>query len=471
MVITSHPHFKNMFPAFELLRLFAAFSAIFVVIPRLIFGPGLARGFVHAAFFLQAAAMIFGDWKLFLPGSAAGLYLLWALSAALWVRRHRSLAIADRIARVVRWIEQPAMLRLGHNLASPWIAAIAVISAALALRSAWFALHNVRLLRLESYSRSISLHTLMRGELWDHDSSVALLAPLAWLSGLTPDQVIRFSGALVAAALTLAIAFAGWRRLGSTSGAIWSAAIFAGTMIVFNLAPSEPSGAGWSAILVILAFGLAGEAWGAAGIALVTAALIHFGLSPVLLPAALALILASLIPASAGRVPAFAALPVILLAMLVPPRGAALEHQYEAAARAAHRIAREFRTNDWIVVSPGLEVAQTYGRGWHFELADFVEAHSESQVAAPDFQFPYAAQSIFVFVEKQVLAQPAFSFAHDAGSAPYYYTTRLGRASLQFRAARLMAAYTTSHEASVYYEDDDLIVYRIERPSTTRAQL
>jgi hypothetical protein len=130
----------------------------------------------------------------------------------------------------------------------------------------------------------------------------------------------------------------------------------------------------------------------------------------------------------------------------------------------AHRIARDFRTNDWIVVSPGLEVAQIYGRGWHVELADFVEAHREDQVADPGFQFPYASQSVFVFVEKQVLDQPAFSFARDAGTAPYYYTTRLGRASLEFRAARLMAAYQGSHRnVAIYYEDDDLIVYRIAR--------
>ena len=468
-----------MFSALDLLRLFAAFAAVFLIVPRVVFGRNVARGFVHAAFLLQVAAMVLGDWKFYLPGAAAALYLVWCLSAALMIRRKEKFAPSESIARLIRWVEErPAMLKapvaaVRRVFDSPVVAAIAFIAAAIALRGAWFALHHFRLLRLESYSRAISLHTLMRGELWDHDGSVALLAPLAWLSGLAPDHVIRFSGALVGASLIVAIAFAGWRLAGTAAGAVWSAAIFAGLLIGLNVAPMEPAGAEWSAVFVIVAVGLARESWGAAALSLITAALIHVGLSPILLLAALALTLASMLPAVAGRVPALAALAVVLLTILTPPRNAAPEHQYEAAARVAHRIADEFRTNDWIVVSPGLEVAQTYGRGWHVELADFVNAHSAGEVAEPDFKFAYSAQSVFVFVEKRVLNQPAFSFVHDAGATPYYYNTQLGRASLEFRAARLMAAYTGAHrDATVYYEDDDLIVYRIEPAAlSARAQL
>jgi|SRR6188768_3395648 hypothetical protein len=50
-----------------------------------------------------------------------------------------------------------------------------------------------------------------------------------------------------------------------------------------------------------------------------------------------------------------------------------------------------------------------------------------------------------------------------AGTTPYYYTTRQGRASLEFRAARIMASYVGTHrDARVYYEDDDLIIYQLQ---------
>lgn len=445
----------------DLLRLVAAAALIFGVIPYFVFRRNLVRGFIHAAFFLQVTAMLLGDWKLYLPGSAAACYVLWCGAAAWAVRRRESFAWQGKIASLLRAFESPQLPvpRLAVPAAGLAVGVIAMVTA---LRAAWFALHNERLLRLESYTRAISLHTLMRGELWDHDPSVALLGPVTWLSGLTADQSIRFSGAIVCAALMLAMAFAGWRRLGSFGAGVISSALFAVSLIGLNILPAEPGGAEIAAVFVILAAGLAGAEWGLAALSLLTAGLVCFGLSPVLLPAALALTVASMLPGTVQRVPAFAALAVLTAAIAIPPRGAMPEHQYEAAARVAHRIAREFRTNDWIVVSPGLEVAQTYGRGWHVELSDFVNSHSERQVAEPDFRFPYSAQSMFVFVEKRVLDQPAFSFAHDGGAAPYYYNTRLGRASLEFRAARLMSSYLSTHrDAQVYYEDDDLIVYKL----------
>lgn len=46
----------------------------------------------------------------------------------------------------------------------------------------------------------------------------------------------------------------------------------------------------------------------------------------------------------------------------------------------------------------------------------------------------------------------------------FYYSTSTGRASMEFDAARLMAAYASAHtDSSVYYEDADLIIYRIAK--------
>ena len=177
-----------MFSSLDLLRLFAAFAIIFALIPYLVFGRKLARGFIHAAFFFQVAAMVLGDWRIFLPGTAFALYVLWGAAAFWMVRRRQGVQPARAMTHLIHYLEQrpailaPRLAALRRVATSPVAAALLVIAAAFALRASWFALHNVRMLRLESYSRALSLHTLMRGDLWDHDASVALLAPLAWLS-------------------------------------------------------------------------------------------------------------------------------------------------------------------------------------------------------------------------------------------------------------------------------------------------
>ena len=70
-----------------------------------------------------------------------------------------------------------------------------------------------------------------------------------------------------------------------------------------------------------------------------------------------------------------------------------------------------------------------------------------------------------MFVEKEPLGQPTFSPASTFDTNSYYYYTRLGRTSLQFQAARIMASYARSHpDCSIYYEDDVIMVYRFEPP-------
>jgi hypothetical protein len=63
-------------------------------------------------------------------------------------------------------------------------------------------------------------------------------------------------------------------------------------------------------------------------------------------------------------------------------------------------------------------------------------------------------------VTRQVsLSLPALGAAFDPGIAAYHL--RSNRASLQFQAARLIAAYGRSHRVNVFYEDDQIVIIRI----------
>jgi hypothetical protein len=73
----------------------------------------------------------------------------------------------------------------------------------------------------------------------------------------------------------------------------------------------------------------------------------------------------------------------------------------------------------------------------------------------------------FVFVEKQPLVSRAMGSGlsalgprFDPAMAPYQ--VQLSRASMEFEAGRLLAAYRSRHPAvQVFVEDKNLIVYRI----------
>lgn len=482
---------------FELIRLLAAFGLVFLALPyaaqfaRRRRGAGhlelAVTGFVQATFFVQTSGMILGDWRLYLPGAAVVSFSLFLGGVALFAARRRGPltgAVPSRrilYGKLLAWLDRrgeskaaAGWLKAGRRqLGVPLVAALLMVTAAVSLRSVEFALHHVRMERIESYARAISMQALMRGEAWDHDASIVLAAPLSMISGLPADAVIRLSGALVTSLLVLATAWSALNLLGRGGAALAAATILAGTMIATHLTPAEPGAAEWAAIFLVLAIGLLRNHGGAAVLSLLTGLLIHQGIGVQAWLAVMSITAASLAAPAAHRVPALrpllpalSALLVVAAALGISPKPAAAPLQYDAAARTAHRIAAEFRTNDWLVISPGFEVAQTYGRGWHAELADFVNAQTEEQLRNPAYRLPYATGSIFVFVEKRVLDQPMFSFSQNGDRASYYYGTRLGRASLEFRAARLMAAYRASHrDTSIYYEDDDIVVYRIAQPA------
>jgi hypothetical protein len=101
------------------------------------------------------------------------------------------------------------------------------------------------------------------------------------------------------------------------------------------------------------------------------------------------------------------------------------------------------------------------------ELSEFVEKYTVDQVRRSDFSFSFPVRDTFVFVEKQPLAPQAmasglFELGSHFDPPMVPYQLRLNRASMQFRAARLLTAYYVTHrDTEVFLEDQHLIVYRI----------
>jgi hypothetical protein len=116
------------------------------------------------------------------------------------------------------------------------------------------------------------------------------------------------------------------------------------------------------------------------------------------------------------------------------------------------------------VISPGQELPFTYGRGWHEELAEFVETYTPDQVRRPHFRFPFPVQSAFVFIEKRPLrtesgGDPLYSSVFEPKLA---YQSHLYREAMEFQAGELLAAYSSTHtDADIFFEDQTIIVYRI----------
>jgi hypothetical protein len=148
--------------------------------------------------------------------------------------------------------------------------------------------------------------------------------------------------------------------------------------------------------------------------------------------------------------------------------------QHESAARLCDRIKRHFHRKEWIIVSPFQELAFTYGLGWHVELSEFVSQFTMDQVSDPGFTLPYDCPDVFFFVERKPISPGArpgghgvvwrYSPAESADWSAFLYTDPVGRSSLEYRAAMLLAAYTRHHRnMSVFYEDEDLVVFRMVR--------
>ena len=150
--------------------------------------------------------------------------------------------------------------------------------------------------------------------------------------------------------------------------------------------------------------------------------------------------------------------------------------EYDQAAEAYIRIKSEFtknpnETGNWYVVSTDPQLAQVRGYGWYEEGYMFAHDYTESQVMDPDFRFDFPTNHIFVFVEKKPIIfneKITIDFSEKElepiSDDPFmqFYQDGYNRAVMEGHIWMLVEAYASTHSGvSIYYEDDEIKIYRI----------
>lgn len=470
----------------DFVRVLAGWLLVFGIAPLAIRRPGLAWperlaiGFLESAFVMQVTVMILGDWRLCNPGTVFAVYLGWLIGRGSNRNALRQWLAGGAWRYRLSWLWTaldrrsglPQPWRLPPELAREkgiWIAAGLILL--LGLR---FPLFNVRFLTESNYQRALSLQTLVHNMGWERDGSVALLAPVVFLTGVDAASVLRWSGPLLSTLLALAAAYCAW--IFSHSRMVTVGAMGLATTWVWWTSRgvwNEPGEAEIASLFWLLAVAfLRGRLrWSlAAGFVGLTVTQ-HFPTAvwPLFLAAMLALMAGRTMertPLLLRRALAAVGAIAILVTIVVSPPDVSADgpYQYEAAARVVDRIAREHPRRSWLMISPSHEVPLLYGRGWHVELAEFVTSIPLEEAARPEFRLPYEAQHVFLLVEKRPLPQRLTGVPEDADSAVFAYSTQAGRQSLEFQAGRLAETYMASHaQTRIYYEDENLTVYYFPR--------
>ncbi len=432
---------------------FAAIFAIFYLyLPWLARGKkGLVEGFVSTAFVMQFTILPLGAVGLALPGIVLMILFSWlgfeAIRNRPWVIerswwRELTVRLLERSTRIGISVSLPR--RLGFEAGS-WLLLVLAYGYS---RSA-FAAGNLRFHDIENYSRALSLGVLSAGQPWQVDTSVPILLPLQILAALPSTAAVRFAGPIVGLLFVASVAWLAFEYSRNRNAALAAAAM---CMVV----PMWRGGSGGSEL---------GTAELSATFAILAIALVRRSRLHAFLAATLSVAIcvhapwfttvvagvgcaAAAVAFSSIAQPARLAVPVGIatLVWFHPVATADGPHQYESAAQACEQIARTHHRNTWLLVSPGEELPFLYGRGWHVPLATFAADFHQDAVERPDFRFPYPVRDIFIFVEREPLR---------AGSS-------VARASLQFKAARMLAAYQRTHsDLKIFAASNELTVYHV----------
>ncbi|PYR88905.1 MAG: hypothetical protein DMF84_26575 [Acidobacteria bacterium] len=153
------------------------------------------------------------------------------------------------------------------------------------------------------------------------------------------------------------------------------------------------------------------------------------------------------------------------LVVLVPRTNGALYLEHPVTPQKTLEIVSNLPRGKWLIVAPVEQLAEAFGRGWYEEPSAFVDRYAQ-RVADPDFSFDFAVDDLLVFVEKRpfktfAAEPPEVPFSRLADPSYRHYRSLAGRASLQARLFALCEAYGRSHHgASVYYDDEQLTIFR-----------
>jgi hypothetical protein len=491
--------------ALDFVRVVFAFLFVFLVTPLISeiqklrrssgpiqWVPLLICGFIRASLAAEVTCLILGQLRLCLPGIMIFACVGWCVRGLL-VEQSIHPSGVDRWGRLWHGLitvldgDRPSAAQHAfENLRPQWpqIAwkgkLILALGCLLLVAYGRVALHQVSFEQSDNYLRAISLSGLTQGQSWETDPSVALLAPLLPFSGLSAASVIRFTGPILATVFSLLLTFCIWRVWRSTVTALVCLLLFV-CVSVFSIHASWELIPGSIACVYWVA---AGAIWPDSRKYALLAGLVGFMIAPrewvAILICGLIVVALCLVARTRTHINRRAAsfvANVIFIAVFLfwrVEKAPARVFQYESAARVCEQIGRNFHRNDWLVISPFQELAFTYGQGWHFELSTFVSQFTLDQVSKRTFSFPYESSHVFFFVERRPLALGSlpgdsiaswrYAPASSSDWSAFLYGDPLGRASLQYRAAELLAGYARSHKnISVFYEDNDLVVYHLLR--------
>ena len=156
------------------------------------------------------------------------------------------------------------------------------------------------------------------------------------------------------------------------------------------------------------------------------------------------------------------------------------------AAKACVDISQEYKKNTWTVVSPVEEVSFIRGRGYHYELWEFIE---NMECYTPDRYLELPTKYVFFVLEKKPVLYNAYRIMgqqyedrpvdladadlvmtremlgiSDTG-AMKYYNSEENRRALEAKLAAWLKVYSEMFpdQMSVYRKSEDCIVYRLEQ--------
>jgi hypothetical protein len=145
------------------------------------------------------------------------------------------------------------------------------------------------------------------------------------------------------------------------------------------------------------------------------------------------------------------------------------QYQYDDAVKTYLNIKKEFRPNNWTIVSPVEEYHLGYGYGWHTQIWEFVETLSNPQGKV--LEIP--TDDVFIFVEKiplgsedEITVQDEEApFPEFTGSdlTEFYYRNEDNRRILQAKAYHWAESYMKNQEMTIYYDSPVLRVYWIQQ--------
>lgn len=150
-----------------------------------------------------------------------------------------------------------------------------------------------------------------------------------------------------------------------------------------------------------------------------------------------------------------------LTLMLSPEPVIPYKMEYNSYVEQYYRIKKEIRATEWLVVSQEEGYAVCLGKGWHLMAKDFLEGYDPKNLfsgsADPESEMP--VPNVFIFIEEE-----PYETYRTTDILEEAYRRRVKESALL---KKWVEEYQRANgDAILYYQDEHLTVYRINKPST-----